>query len=299
MPQIESLLKFSDNFTSVVESWKNRNLKESQFSRDLDFRNRQLGLREAFRRDELDETISYHKVLSEYYDAQGEGRDLDRDVNIQRGKNQLMMNDMFPVDESTPEGTSTFEAYGETYAIPVSPEKESTFGSIGSGFFGETKFEDGKVVGFEDVRQSPYIGSGGGDGTADISNEVGEVNKLLEIYKGFESDSDKIEVNLPSGETAQWDKTLWRANAKRYTTDILEKSGINPQGDYLADIRTDAGVVAYGKNQWESFSNEQKKDIATHRETALLDEINKRRVRGEITEQRYQALRYWAIVGSK
>ena len=294
---------FADNFTSTFLQSSRLAQEESQFAREQDFKNRQLRLGEAFRRDELDETIFRNQTLSDYYDNLNERGIATEDLNIQKAKNELMFNNIFPVNENTRDDARTFPAFGDTYEVPVEPikpEKRSTFGPIGSSgkFFGETQFEDGNVVGFDNVRPDPSI-SNRSNRPADISNEVGEVNKLLEIYKGFESDDSTIEVNLPNGEVAKWDKTLWRANAKRYTTDILQKVGINPQGDYLKSIRDDAGVVIYGENQWKSFSNQQKSDIATRRETVLLEEINTRRAQGEITEDQYQALRYWALVGSR
>ena len=88
---------FADNFTSTFLQSSRLAQDESQFAREQDFKNRQLRLGEAFRRDELDETISRNQTLSNYYDDLDDDRDATRDVRIQEGRNDLMFKGMFPL----------------------------------------------------------------------------------------------------------------------------------------------------------------------------------------------------------
>ncbi len=278
MPQIESLLKFSDNFTSVVEAWKNRNQQESQFSQKLDFQNRQLSLREAFRRDELDETISYHKVLSDYYDSQDENQDLNRDVNIQRGKNQLMINDMFPVDENTPEGTSTFEAYGETWVNPAveSPEpiEQSRFVPGAFGTQVEQKFTVDEA-GNETIRNYE---------TVIYPSEVRDDDNSFDTYynTGVSYLSELRSLNQQeAGGSIQYNEAKQKATLNSYQA--LDAVGISK--DILEGLRMTI----------EGIPPEESKE----REKILNEAINKLNREYDLTEEQLKALKLWKDVGTQ
>ena len=295
---------FGDAFTSSFSQTQGLIQQESQFNREMNFQERQLKLIEGFRRDELAQTAEHQAMIGDYYQDQIR-------LKEEEGRVGLIEKGYTEYDETmspSPTPVKLTQAFGGSWVNPSAPPQEiARWVDAPFGTKAEVKgyWKDGEWVStnFEQILYPPEPTSGGGGDQQgkriDVSNEVGEVNKLLEIYKGFKKENDTIEVNLPNGDVAEWDKTLWRANAKRYTADILSKVGIDPQGDYIDGIRTNAKVPVYGKNQWESFSGEQKNFIAKNRENALLQEIYNRRYKGEINDQEYEALRYWALVGSR
>jgi hypothetical protein len=302
--------QFSEGFNSTFQQGRDLVQRESEFIRTQNFQDRQLRLFEGFRRDELAETARYHGMLGNYYEGQLEQAQQNAQIKmetnrikIQKGESDLYIKGFQKVDETTPmadPNAPIIQAWEDWWVVP--PKKQSQWVDGPQGTSVEQVSTTDPITGEKTI--TDYGGiirpvKAKIDPKKDISNETGQVNKLLEIYKGFKKDDSKITVNLPNGETAEWDKTLWRGNAKQYTTDMLSKVGIDPEGDYLYQIKTSAQIPAYGKNQWDSFSDEQKKGIAENREKALLDEIYNRRYKGEINDQQYEALRYWAKVGSR
>jgi len=138
--------QFGDAFTSTFLQTQKLAQQEAQFSQEMNFQNRQLQLGEAFRRDELAETIKYHKTYGEYLNSLDENADLDRELNVQQGIADLTAKGF----QEVPEGTSSSQPiYGKSWIAPSAEQSRWSSGPQGTSV--EEKYTTDPITGKETI----------------------------------------------------------------------------------------------------------------------------------------------------
>lgn len=288
---------FADAFVPTYLQNQKLAQQESEFSREMNFQNRQLQLGEAFRRDELKATIDYHNMLGNYYQNLDENADLDRELNIQQGIADLNARGFQEVPEGTTlqPDTSLQQIYGKNWVAPAVEQSRWVPGAFGTSI--EQKYTTDPITGNENISNYETVitpptndnsSNSGGLGGADISNEVGELHKLVEFYDmnaGKFKAGDKLTYTDSEGNELEMDYKLLKANMTKYMTDMMSKAGVPLQGDLVSQIRSMAGITLSDDN-------------ATKRKK-LLHTVDYARSQGVLDESQYEALRYWAEAGTR
>lgn len=283
---------FGEAFTSTFLQTQKLLQQESQFSRDLNFQNRQLQLGEAFRRDELAETAKYHNIYGNYLNEQIEQGKEEAKMKMDAGRVNMLGLEFTQVDETmspAPSDVKTYEAYGKNWMFTPKPEEQARWESDKFGNQVEAKgyYNDAgewTTTNYETVVSPPTDGSAG----VDISNEVGELHKLIEFYDmnaGKFKAGDELTYTDSEGNELKMDYKLLKSNMTKHMTDMMSKAKVPLQGDLVTNIRDMAGIIPSDDN-------------ATKRKK-LLHTVDYARSQGALSESQYEVLRYWAEAGTR
>lgn len=277
---------FGNAFTSTFLQTQKLAQEESQFSRDLNFQNRQLQLGEAFRRDELMETARYHGMLGEYYDEQIRQGDESARIRINEGKANLFMQGWKPVEGVAPESNVPIqEIYGQSWIAPPIEQSRWTPGAFGTSI--EEKFISDPITGketttnFETVISPPT--DSGGEGSS-------KPNQFDTFYNEGLSYLQEIKAINEVGGIEK--------NTIQYS-DARQKATFNTQQAIdLAFANTGVNTKALLESLRANIKGKESEDPIERR--AILNEaINRLNQQYELTSEQLKALKLWSEVGTR
>ena len=285
---------FDEAILGVIKERQRREADADRLKQEMEFNNRQLSLLDNYRQQQtaLDRAKTIEGMNQDYAPAEyapstpsQSGGLLNQKFGIDAftpDKNYIQK-DLIPKPQESQKGASLIPMYNgqveQNFEIdPVTGEKRVT----GYGNF------------YKPDKPSGDSGGSGGGKPVDISNEVGQMEKLLTLYNDKTSNvKEKATWTDSQGNQVVLDYKVWKALAKQNMTDAMTKAGVPLEGDVTTFIRDKSSI----NSNMDKQTRRQK----------LLKTIDDARYYGiplsgglkNINDQQYEALRYWAQIGTR
>ena len=282
MPKYNTGQDFDEAFINGLQFQQKINQQRDELRNDIMFKMRQLDL-----------TEEYHNILGDKYKK-------DYELDREKFDETKRINDFNMGKQPKPEegvirtekgGGLISDIYGYKEQDIKPPTTTTTDGMedilLGDIYNKEfiTKIERRNDPTYEKPeKENNGSGDGTGDGSKiDISNEVGELEKLKTLY-GKLGDKN-LQFTNGKGETVKVDYKVWKALTKQYYSDALSKTGIPLEGDVINTIRNYAKGT--GKTLLEAIDDARRDGIEL---------LNGKKFK--MNDKQYEAARYWAQLGS-
>lgn len=285
MPKYNTGQDFDEAFISGLQFQQKINLQRDELQQDIMFKIRQQSLTE------------------DYYNSLNADREQDnirqqQQNNITKQKTEFDISSKYKIDETGLLGSdlnkqfegelNPFEADKKYSPLTEGVKPQDLYEDMGIESRGGKPFDRKRNKLTGEIEYFPHYekpektndgtGSTKGKG-ADISGEVGEMNKIITLMDSLAKEDDTIEYEK-GGETVSVSKVFLRGEGKKYMSDAMTKAGVPLEGDLVAEIRSKSGI----KNSDSSKIKRQK----------LKDTIDFVRSQGGISDTEYEALKYWS-----